>query len=205
MIDVRMLCLAALMGNEASGYDIKKALERGASTGLVDASFGSIYPALARLAEDGLISARSEGGRGRSGKTVYALTAEGRAHFVKTLCGPIPEEKYRSPFLFAMLFADCLPRERVRVMIDQQIAQWEQKLAAMQEHRAIGRGTPAEAFVYGFGEATIRAGLEFLRRHRDTVEDSASAGGAPESHPMRRADDRPRSKSEPAAAAAMPD
>lgn len=204
MIDVRMLCLAALMGREASGYDIKKELERGASTGLVDASFGSIYPALARLAEEGLISARSEGGRGRSGKTIYALTPEGRAYFLKTLSGPVQEEKYRSPFLFAMLFADCLPRERVRLMIDQQVALWEQKLAAMAENRSIGRGGPGEAFVYGFGEATLRAGLNFLRQHRQSVENGARPDAA-QSHPMRRADDRPESKSEPAALAAMPD
>ncbi|MCC6920600.1 MAG: PadR family transcriptional regulator [Alphaproteobacteria bacterium] len=202
MIDVRMLCLAALMGHEASGYDIKKELEKGGSTGLVDASFGSIYPALARLAEDGLITARTEGGRGRTGKTIYAITAEGRAHFLKTLSGPIPEEKYRSPFLFAMLFADELPRERVRVMIDQQIAQWEEKIAAVEASRAAGPGGAGASFVFGFGEATLRAGLEFLKRHRRAVEMGAR-DAAPPAPTQYRAGDRPDAMTEPAAAAAL--
>lgn len=204
MIDVRMLCLAALMGRAASGYDIKKDLEKGGSTGLVDASFGSIYPALARLTEDGLITARNAGGRGRTGKTIYAITPEGRAHFLKTLSGPIPEEKYRSPFLFAMLFADELPRERVRLMIDQQIAQWDEKIAAIEATRCESPGGAGATFVYGFGEATLRAGLEFLKRHRQAVETGAK-GAAVTQQTQDRADDRAEPMTEPAAAAAMPD
>jgi len=204
MMDVRMLCLAALMGREASGYDIKKDLEKGGSTGLVDASFGSIYPALARLTEEGLITARNEGGRGRSGKTIYAITPEGRAYLLKTLSGPVAEEKYRSPFLFAMLFADELPRERVRLMIDQQIEAWERKIAAIEDMQAEKAEGCGPSFVFGFGEATLRAGLEFLRRHRHRFEGDGPAT-TPGSHPMRRASDRIDTNSEPAAVAALPD
>ncbi len=187
MIDVRMLCLAALMGREASGYDIKKELERGSAAGLIDASFGSIYPALARLAEDGLIAARSEGGRGRSGRTVYAVTPRGREHFLDTLSGPLPDDKFRSPFLFAMLFVEGLPRARVRSMIDGHIAQMEMKLAEIDRlhARPSTRATSAGAlFVYGFGEATLRTGLAFLRRHRATLEDAAHTDAIAEAAPM---------------------
>lgn len=181
MIDVRMLCLAALMGREASGYDIKKDLERGSAVGLIDASFGSIYPALGRLADEGLIVARSEGGRGRSGKTIYAITPAGRTTLLRTLSGPLPDEKFRSPFLFAMLFADELPREKVRAMIDRQIASYEIKIAALESvaplHKTVGA-----RMVAGFGEVTIRAGLQFLREHRAAIEAAAAppeAGEAP--------------------------
>jgi len=188
MLDVRMLCLAALMGREASGYDIKKDLEKGSATGLIDASFGSIYPALARLAPEGHIAVRSEGAGGRDRKT-YAMTPEGKAHFLRTLAGPLPEEKYRSPFLFAMLFADDLPRARVRAMIDRQIVVWEDKIAAIEDMAACASGA-GESFVAGFGEATLRAGLDFLKRHRRRVENAAPVtsldrqGGqpAPETH-----------------------
>ena len=176
MIDVRMLCLAALMGREASGYDIKKELERGSAAGLIDASFGSIYPALARLADDGLIAARSEGGRGRSGRTVYAVTPSGRDYFLDTLSGPLPDDKYRSPFLFAMLFVEGLPQARVRSMIDGHIAQMELRLAEIDRlnARPAGRAPSAGAsFVYGFGEATLRTGLSYLRRQRAILEDAA--------------------------------
>lgn len=178
VLDVRMLCLAALMGREASGYDIKKDLERGSATGLIDASFGSIYPALARLTREGHIAVRSEGSGGRDRKT-YAMTPEGKAHFLRTLAGPLPDEKYRSPFLFAMLFADELPRARVHAMIDRQIALWEQKIATIGDLTRVDAACAGERFVNGFGIATLKAGLDYLRRHRARVEAAALPGPAP--------------------------
>ncbi|MFT3809101.1 MAG: PadR family transcriptional regulator [Micropepsaceae bacterium] len=178
MLDVRMLCLAALMGRPASGYDIKKELERGSATGLIDASFGSIYPALARLADEGHVAVSSEGAGARDRK-VYEMTPDGRAYFLKTLASPLPDEKYRSPFLFAMLFADELPRSRVTMMIDQQITLWEQKIAAI-DALTLGRSTCAgQAFANGIGVATLRAGLDYLRRHRASVEKAAQPDPRP--------------------------
>lgn len=199
MIDVKMLCLGSLMGRDASGYDIKKDLERGSSSGLIEASFGSIYPALARLAEDGYIAARSEGGRGRGDKKVYTLTPQGRAYFLRTLAGPLPDEKYRSPFMFAMLFAECLPAERVRAMVDRQIESWEDKLLAAAESVAACPETPGMTFVHGLGDTMIRAGLDYIRRHRHLAEASALPT------PIEPAGERPASRDEPAPAFALPD
>ncbi len=172
-MDVRSLCLATLMSCEASGYDIKKALERGSSAGMIDASFGSIYPALARLADEGLIEVRSEaaGAKGRADRKVYAITELGRASFLKALAAPLPDDKFRSPFLFAMLFADELPRERVRSAIDQQIMQLEKKLAYLADEMH-GDGTGA-TFVRDLSEVSLKAALDFLRRHRSRVENAA--------------------------------
>lgn len=173
MLDVKMLCLASLMGQEASGYDIKKNLERGAAAGMIDASFGSIYPALSRLADEGLIAARTEGGRGRGDKKIYALTPAGRAYFLHTLCGPMPEEKYRAPFLFAMLFAECLPRAQVVRMIDEQVAAWHARLAFAEDEAALCEASPGGRFVNGITRTMLESGLAYLRRHRAALESAA--------------------------------
>lgn len=197
MIDVKMLCLSSLMGREASGYDIKKELERGSAAGLIEASFGSIYPALARLAQDGYIAARSEGGRGRGDKKLYTVTPEGRAYFLRTLAGPLPDEKFRSPFMFAMLFAEALPRDRVRAMIDRQIELWEGKLAAIRETTVECEPAPGLNFVQGAAEAMLRAGLDHVRRHRATIEAAALPASQEPAGP------RPARKIEPATFAAV--
>ena len=49
-MNVRTLCLGILSLQEASGYEIKKDVEDGVFCHLIDASFGSIYPALTQLA-----------------------------------------------------------------------------------------------------------------------------------------------------------
>jgi PadR family transcriptional regulator, regulatory protein PadR len=71
-----MLLLAALEGGPRHGYAVKEALREG-SGGRFDLPTGTVYPALHRLEEAGLISGSwsvVEGRRRRS----YRLTAAGR-------------------------------------------------------------------------------------------------------------------------------
>jgi PadR family transcriptional regulator AphA len=54
-MDVKSLCLGILSQGDATGYEIKKQFENGYNH-FYEASFGLIYPALARLTEDGFVS-----------------------------------------------------------------------------------------------------------------------------------------------------
>jgi DNA-binding PadR family transcriptional regulator len=171
MMDVKTLCLGTLMTGEASGYDIKKMLEEGSSAGLVDASFGSIYPALTRLAADGLVTVRGVA-EGRTDKKVYAITDAGRAHLLQQVSGPIGEEKFRSPFMFALLFAELMPRERLTALIDSQLASYEEKRRKIREFRDKSPN-PGERFVLGYGLTMYEAALDYMRRERGPLEAAA--------------------------------
>ena len=59
-MNVRTLCLGILSVGEASGYEIKKEIEEGLFSHFIDASFGSIYPALTQLNAEGLVTLRAE-------------------------------------------------------------------------------------------------------------------------------------------------
>ncbi len=48
-MNVRTLCLGILSLGEASGYEIKKDVEDGLFSHFIEASYGSIYPALNQL------------------------------------------------------------------------------------------------------------------------------------------------------------
>ncbi len=75
-MDVKTVCLGLLTFGEASGYDLKKhfdaAFEHFFSTG-----YGSIYPALASLAEEGLADCTAVPQAGRPDRKVYRITAAG--------------------------------------------------------------------------------------------------------------------------------
>ena len=71
-----MLLLAVLRSEETHGYAILSAL-RERSRGAFDLPEGTIYPALHRLAQAGLIDSRPEEANGRK-RRVYALTERGR-------------------------------------------------------------------------------------------------------------------------------
>ena len=73
-MSVRSLCLAILSFGDATGYEIRKESTEGRFSYFDDASFGSIYPALARLESEGLVTVREEPQAGKPARKVYSIT-----------------------------------------------------------------------------------------------------------------------------------
>ncbi|MEI9995201.1 MAG: PadR family transcriptional regulator [Rhizomicrobium sp.] len=176
-MDVRTICLGILTRCDATGYEIKKLFEDDGYEHFVEASFGSIYPALNRLTDEGYVSVRSEAQEKRPDRKVYSITPAGRSAFIASLLKPLPEDRHRSPFVFAMLFADMLPASRVTGMLDGYIAQIEQKLAHLKAHDCASQSS-GERFVAGYGRTVYEAILEFLRGHRAEIEKEQLAQAA---------------------------
>ncbi|GAC1358853.1 MAG: PadR family transcriptional regulator [Ktedonobacteraceae bacterium] len=99
-----------------SGYDLKAEFEKGGAALLSASSFGSIYPHLKRLEQDGLIEAQEESGNGRH-KKVYELTAKGwqeLAHWLEQSSEyPMP---MRDELLLKMLFWGSAGKERTTLI-----------------------------------------------------------------------------------------
>ena len=85
-IDVKFPILGFLMEAEATGYDLKQRFQDPVGF-FYRVSDGSIYPALKKLARDGLVKLRTER-RGRRARKIYAITPRGRAHFMQMLREP---------------------------------------------------------------------------------------------------------------------
>ncbi len=85
-MDVKFPILGFLMEAEATGYDLKQRFQDPVGF-FYRVSDGSIYPALKKLARDGLVKLRTER-RGRRARKVYAITPRGRAHFRRMLREP---------------------------------------------------------------------------------------------------------------------
>ena len=168
-MDVRTICLGILTRGDATGYEIKKTVEEDGWRHFVEASFGSIYPALNRLTEEGLVSVHAEAQEKRPDRKVYTITQAGRHAFFDSLMGSLPEDRYRSPFIFAMLFADLLPKERVNQMLDAYIARTEDILSQLRQADAKPQ-REGEHFANGLGRAGYAAILEYLRAHRAKIE-----------------------------------
>ena len=171
-MDVRTICLGILTRGDATGYEIKNLFEDDGYQHFVEASFGSIYPALNRLTEEGLVSVRAEAQEKRPDRKVYSITPAGRTALLAALMKPLAEDRHRSPFLFAMLFSDLLPAPRVCALVDGYIAQAEQKLTQLQQ-RASEQLLPGERFAVDLGHTMYRAMLEFLRSRRAEIEGQA--------------------------------
>ncbi|MCF4164189.1 PadR family transcriptional regulator [Zavarzinia compransoris] len=173
-MDIKTVCAGLLTFGEASGYEIKKLFEDGTFSGVYDASFGSIYPALTRLAEEGHVLCRAEEQQGRPDKKVYSLTPKGRAHFIAELSRGIQPDKVRSEFAIATIFAHLLPRAVIAAYIDQQIEEHRAALARLD----LAECDPSSAmtnlrFAIGFGRVQLNAAIDYLESHRGMLEASA--------------------------------
>jgi PadR family transcriptional regulator, regulatory protein AphA len=161
-MNVRTLCLGILSLQEASGYEIKKDVEDGLFSHFIDASFGSIYPALTQLAAEGYVTVREEEQTGKPDKKVYAITEAGRSALARAISVSPAKDKYKSEFLFQMLLQEYLSPEIMLVAIQKQLDDLNEDLGRIAEcsHEApIGHGSH---FVADYGNAVLTAGVKCL-------------------------------------------
>jgi len=172
-MDVRTLCLGTLMLGDSTGYEIRKMFEEGPFHHFLEASYGSIYPALTRLTEEELVTCHAEQQEKRPDKKVYSITRKGRKAFTDALMEPLAEDKFRSEFLFVMLFAHLLTPERVSALIDEKLAEYQQQNDRIEAETEIP--APGTIFVRELGWHMHKAYIDYLSSHRHLVEDIARA------------------------------
>jgi DNA-binding PadR family transcriptional regulator len=158
---VSQLCLAILSGGEATGYEIKKESMEGDWRWFVDASYGSIYPALARLACEGYVTVREEAQSGRPSRKIYAITEEGRAALRDALSDEPGTDLFRSRFLLVAKFAADLPPEVVEAAVEARKRHLREELRHLERIRA-EHGEPGTDWITSYGIACIEASLNYL-------------------------------------------
>lgn len=67
-------CIGALFFGKATGYEINKMFVEGPFARFLDAGYGSIYPALTRLTEEGKVTCEAAPQDGRPDKKIHSLT-----------------------------------------------------------------------------------------------------------------------------------
>ena len=119
-MDVKTLCLGMLSFGDACGYDLKKRFEA-LFRHFYAAGYGSIYPALAELAEAGLVTCRAVPQERRPDRKVYRITEAGRQQFLDALHTTRPQHKLRSEFLAMIYFAELMDAERLDALLDDRL------------------------------------------------------------------------------------
>lgn len=180
-MDTKTTCLGVLMLGDASGYEIRKAFEEGPFSHFADGGFGSIYPALTKATEEGLVTCTAQTQEKRPAKKVYRLTDAGWRHLESGLRAKVPgEDKYKSDLLFILFFADWQDRDWIAKVIDARIAYYREKLAKMKECIEEHGDMRGSRLVHGFGVAVYQASLDYLIDNRSGF---LAAAGTAESMP----------------------
>jgi DNA-binding PadR family transcriptional regulator len=163
-MDVKFPILGFLMEAEATGYDLKQRFQDPVGF-FYRVSDGSIYPALKKLAHDGLVKLRTER-RGRRARKIYAITPRGRAHFRRMLQEPAQPLFVFDESQVKIYFADQEPEialehmERTRLDDEARTAILAEMVAEMRRAGA----SPVRRIVVELGCAIVEAKAKVLER-----------------------------------------
>lgn len=171
-MDVKTVCLGVLTLGDASGYQIQKTVKCGCFQLFFDASYGSIYPALNRLTEEGLVTGVTKSRDGRPDKKVHSITPQGRLAFVEALSQSPGADKYRSDFMARMLFCELLLPGELSELVEKRLAHHRTVIEDLERllDRPLANG---DEFVIRYGRAIHEAARKFIEENRHLVETGA--------------------------------
>jgi PadR family transcriptional regulator, regulatory protein AphA len=159
--------LGLLTFRPMSGYDIKRLVDR-AIRHFWAASYGQIYPELARLETAGWISGEKAAQGGRS-RRVFTITAAGEAALQGWLADSETRIELRDESLLRLFFADAAPAELGLGLLRARRAGYEAMLTQL---RGLDDGTgpdpPFIDLVYRWGLDYCEWGIEWCtqQEHR---------------------------------------
>jgi DNA-binding PadR family transcriptional regulator len=163
-MNVKTLCLAILHDGEATGYEIRKLSTEGEYGYFVEASFGSIYPALAKLEGEGFVTSRVMTQDGKPAKKIYQITDEGRREFQDSLFEPLGDDVYRSEFLLFARFASLLPASLVETRIKERLSCLDEELEHL-DKLLEDRSDTGETWAIKYGINCMRVAREHIATH----------------------------------------
>lgn len=123
---IKYVILGLLMYRGLTGYDIKQIMINSTSN-FMNASFGSIYPALDKLEKDGFIHSEKVIENGKY-KKVYHINDAGKGEFIKWLEEPINFMRSYEDILAKIFFYGHIPQEKAAELIVKLIEDIESKL-----------------------------------------------------------------------------
>ncbi len=109
------IIIGMVLDNSLTGYDIKKYIENGIGI-FYKASFGTLYPALKRLEEKGLLN-MTEQMQGNRQKKLYVATDVGKKTFYEWLSSPVDLNDMTENRLVKIYFFDKLPEDVRKIQL----------------------------------------------------------------------------------------
>ncbi|MFH2063731.1 MAG: PadR family transcriptional regulator [Pseudomonadota bacterium] len=131
-MDIKHIILGMIEIKPMTGYEIKQLFDK-SFTFFSGASYGSIYPALKKLEENGLITLTLEVQDGKPNRKIYTIKEKGRAVYLESLLTPLKPTKLKNDLLTRLFFFSNVPEGKRLQLIDEQIEMMEKKHGFLQE------------------------------------------------------------------------
>jgi PadR family transcriptional regulator AphA len=131
-VSLRHLILGLLTREAMSGYDIKRFL-KSLSWLVGSPSFGSLYPALRALLQDGLVTESSDPHENKRVRKVYSITEAGKRALQDWVNRPVAPDASLKSFVMRLVLAGNFPRVGLITHLQQRRSQVAIHLATLEQ------------------------------------------------------------------------
>lgn len=163
------ILLGMLMEGTMSGYDLKKTIDSTVGT-FYKASYGSLYPALKRLADKDMVSLTETDNN--KNKKLYTLLPSGQQAFLEWLSGPI--QAGRNEQLIRIFFFDYLEEDIRHKRLAEYSFKVDEEIHMLETVKNIVAGELAEIEHpenYYYRVSVLEYGLNHLQMERQWLKD----------------------------------
>ena len=175
-MSIRHFILGLLTRQPMSGYDIKRFLK--SLSWLIDSpSFGSLYPALHALLEDGSVTVEVVLRHDKPSRKIYSITEAGRQVLQKWIDRPVDPAASLKAFVMRLILASNLSHDGLVAHLQKRRAQVAAHQLALEEtSKAMDEGMDlGERLVLDYGLAVATAELAWLDRTLDRLSQPAAS------------------------------
>ena len=182
-MSTRLVILGLLRERPMHGYEIKHIIEdhMGDWTSI---AFGSIYFALKKLTNEGLLDVKAtEKSGNRPSRTIYHTTQAGREEFAKLLRAvwATPERQFFALDL-GLFFMDALPSGEIQEFLEERIDHLERAHRYLTEHRQENLADPQvprqARWIFDHGLAHLSGELAWLQCVKQDIVSNKGPGEA---------------------------
>ncbi|MGG4341990.1 PadR family transcriptional regulator [Paenibacillus lautus] len=169
MILLEYILLGMLMEGTMSGYDLKKTIDSTVGT-FYKASYGSLYPALKRLAEKDMVTLTETDNS--KNKKLYSLRPSGQKAFLDWLSGPM--QAGRNEQLIRIFFFDYLDEGIRQKRLAEYIFKLDQEIQMLEAVQNVVAGELAEIEHpenYYYRVSVLAYGLNHFQMERQWLKD----------------------------------
>jgi DNA-binding PadR family transcriptional regulator len=174
-MSTRLVILGLLRDQPLHGSEIKQIIEEhmGDWTSI---AFGSIYFALGKLSEEGLIEMVATEKQGnRPSRSIYQITKAGRAEFLRLL-REVWRETEQQFFAIdvGLAFMSALPPQEIKLYLQNRVVQLEDALNYLESHQQEQMGQPevpaSAVAIFEHSRAHLEAELIWMKEVLEKME-----------------------------------
>lgn len=164
----RYLVLGLLADCPRSGYDIRKHVQDELST-VTNASYGTLYPTLHRLLEEGAVRVEEVIQDSRPPKKIYHLTEQGKTELRVWLQEPPAADKIKREFLLKLYLAKDWSDEQVRGLLEERRAEMLSQIDALSTERG-QTDSARRQWIIDYALSIYRAELDWLAHIEEQLD-----------------------------------